>query len=136
MEKQNYFIAGTIAFLITAIILVSIFIQASAQEEKSRQEQAYQTAEKEYRNELRNFLNQSGYCNSGINMTRVVNVETAPQDRKKVAETRVYTVLIYHPKISQLEQKEILKLMTDIVKIAIPIDDCTVSCEFMVSDFV
>ncbi len=123
-------------FFLTVIFLCGCSIQAAGQEKKqSRQdEQHYQAMEKEYRNGLKEFLNQAGYRNSGINMTKVITPKEVAAGTTEESETRTYMVGIYNKKINQLDHREREKLMTDLVKVEILMNGCDVSYQFMETD--
>ena len=121
------------AFLVMVTFLCGCSIQAAGKEKKQyhEEEKYYQAIEKEYREELRTFLNQAGYCNSGINMTKVVMTTGNLADVAEGTPEREYTVSIYNKKINQLSSEKEKELMTELVKMGIPEKGCSVSYYFM-----
>lgn len=126
---------------VAAVVFLLSLFSLAAIAEKSRQIKQEldidesRTAEREYREELRRFLNQAGYRNCGINMTRTVMLRGTEGKNDKAINNIEYTVLINHSKIARLEMTEASELMTELVNIRIPMKNCTVSYQFMESDY-
>ncbi len=119
--------------LVMIIILCGISIQLSDKinNNKFKKDQASILAEQIYRNQLREFLNQAGYRDSGINMTSTVTQPTSTGSDKEANELREYQVSIYHKKISSLSEPAASELLTDLVMIEVPMEDCKVSHKFI-----
>lgn len=119
--------------LVLIITLCGISIQSSGKlkNDRIKKEQEYQLAEKIYRDELREFLNQTGYHDSGINMTSIITTSEDANNKEEVEEVREYDVSIHHKKITQLNSFEISELLTRIVGIEVPMNDCKVSIKFI-----
>ncbi len=126
--------------LFTVIFLCGCSIQVVGKERKvsHEDERYYQVMEKEYRSGLRNFLDEAGYYNSGINMTKVISPKEVAKgtanDERESQETRTYTVSIYNKKISQLDNVKRSELMSELVKMEVLMNGFDVSYEFMETD--
>lgn len=119
--------------LVLIIILCGISIQLSGKinNNQLKKDQASLLAEQVYRNQLREFLNRAGYHDSGINMTSTVTLLTGTDSDKATDELREYQVTIYHKKINSLSEPAASELLTDLVMIEVPMEDCKVSHKFI-----
>ena len=88
------------------LVLISAFcvtktVQSQSNAEQLEIEQHYRVQEEQLVEDIRSYLNESGFRNSGVMLTRVVAEDGQRQ----------YTISIHHDKISKLEavQKEKLK---------------------------
>ncbi len=82
-------------------------------------EQHYQVLEQEYVKEIRGFLAEQGYENSGVNLTMVADREG----------NRSYSVEVYHKGICKLSAEEQEKLFVAVEALAFDV----VGCSFEVS---
>lgn len=125
---------GIKGFTITAIftvmlVLVTAFCVSGTVNGKGKQdararEQYYHAAEQEYVQEIRNFLEERGYCNSGVTMNSVIWEDGS----------REYTVLIHHRRIEKLSDEQRETLITECRSIAFPVENCSLSYEFLETD--
>ena len=86
MRKYNAIKVAGMLFLTVAILWCIFGIKANAAERANNDKAEYQKQEMQLRNEIRGCLEDMGYCNSGITMTKVLDEE----------ENREYKVLIHH----------------------------------------
>ena len=123
----------TILVLVMTTLILSFSIYNSSQIKRlsgnsfGQLGQTEREMEKAYRKDLRDFLCQAGFSDSGINMTKTVNLGERPDETAALS----YTVAIYHRKISELSADELSSLLTDIVEIDLPIAGSIVSYKFM-----
>ena len=75
--------------------------------ERREREKYYREIEAEYVKEVRFFLNEEGYSNSGVTMTKVIDEE----------ENRSYTMTIHHRGIGNLQQEEQEQLQEELLQI-------------------
>lgn len=80
-------------------------------------EKYYRTMEQAYLQEVRTFLEEEGYRNSGVIMTKVIEADGS----------RSYTVTIHHGRIDRLPEAEKQSLLADCASIAFPVEECTFS---------
>ena len=92
-------IVTVVLVLITAFSVSGTVIGQNKGDDRAR-EQYLRMAEQEYVQEIRNLLEEKGYCSSGVTMNRVIEEDG----------TREYTVTIHHRRIESLsdEQKNAL----------------------------
>ncbi len=77
--------------------------------------------ENEYIAEIRAWLEEEGYGNCGITMTKVVE-QDAPKE---------YTVLIHHKKINNLNNTEKEELKKELAEVDFPLENCRFQHEFL-----
>lgn len=99
---------------ISALVLIGITtfcisgtVHSREKVERREREKYYRELEAEYVKEVRSFLNEEGYSNSGVTMTKVI-------DEK---ENRSYTVTIHHRGIGSLQQEEQRQLREELSQI-------------------
>ena len=91
--NRNYCVSGT--------------VHSSEKVERREREKYYREIEAEYVKEVRVFLNEEGYSNSGVTMTKVIDEE----------ENRSYTMTIHHRGIGNLQQEEQEQLQEELLQI-------------------
>ncbi|MCL2718945.1 MAG: hypothetical protein FWE14_09235 [Lachnospiraceae bacterium] len=134
MKKYSSTIMISVLIMIT--IILSFSINNSVRNRTlsgssfNHTEQDKRDREKAYREVLRDFLCGAGFSDSGINMTKTVNLYEQP-DGTTDGTVISYTVAIYHRRISELSGEELSSLLTDIVGIDLPIEGSTVSYKFL-----
>lgn len=99
---------------ISALVLIGITtlcisgtVHSSEKVERREREKYYRELEAEYVKNVRFFLNEEGYSNSGVTMTKVIDEE----------ENRSYTVAIHHRGIENLQQEEQEQLQAELLQI-------------------
>ena len=99
---------------ISALVLIGITtlcisgtVHSSEKVERREREKYYRELEAEYVKNVRFFLNEEGYSNSGVTMTKVIDEE----------ENRSYTVAIHHRGIENLQQEEQEQLQAELSQI-------------------
>ncbi|MCM1570195.1 MAG: hypothetical protein NC081_12245 [Roseburia sp.] len=97
MKRRN---TGHFIFCIVLLIFVIIFsvsgtVMSRSGMGEAERERLYREKEKEVVRGTRLFLEENGYCNSGIALTRVTD-----------EESRIYTMTIHHGRIDRLSQEE------------------------------
>ena len=85
--------ARRVIITVSALVLIGITVfcisgtvHSSEKEERREREKYYREIYAEYVKEVRFFLNEEGYSNSGVTMTKVIDEE----------ENRSYTMTIHH----------------------------------------
>lgn len=102
-------------FIVTMMVMGTVMTVKGQESRKARlEEKYYQEAESEYLREVRAFLQEEGYENSGVTMTKVYEEDGG----------RSYTILIHHRKISTLEEPEKKALQEKLEDISFPIQNC------------
>ena len=123
--SRNILFYGATAVLIMIITLCCSITVMSKNDITAKEKQAYYLEkEREVVKETRAFLNEKGFRNSGVSMTRVVN-ESGVRD---------YTITIHHEKIDKLDGGERELLKAELEKLVFADADCTFCHEFLMYD--
>ncbi|MBO5055118.1 MAG: hypothetical protein J6C64_02025 [Lachnospiraceae bacterium] len=120
----------TFTIIISAmLILVTAFCISGTVQSQSRyaaeaEEKYYKEMEEIYAGEIRAFLEEAGYRNSGIMMTRIIDEEGE----------RSYTVTIHHDKLDKLSGAEKKELLDACSRIEFPDRECGFCHKFLEED--
>ena len=114
MKKIHFF---------TILILLGVSIFCTAQTVLSQtpdkamieQEEYFNVLEKEYVRSMRRLLAESGYANSGVTMTSIIEADGA----------REYTVLLHHDRFEQLDEAAKTELISKLDKASFSMEKCT-----------
>ena len=124
-------VQGTIGFMAVTICLVLVTAFCVVQTVKSQcaadvgeLEGYYQVKEKEMVRQTRAFLQEAGYKNSGVALTRVVDGEGKRQ----------YTMTIHHGKIDKMYEKARESLKNELSAFAFSAENCSFSHTFLIND--
>jgi len=98
--KNITFIAATIALVLISAFFITKTVRGQADHEMIACEKYYQVLEQEYVSEIRVYLNEQGFENSGVTLTRVL-------DEKGIREYRITLHHKYLEKLSEEERNEI-----------------------------
>lgn len=133
IKKHLGTIVLSLIIIMTIFLCVSIHASGKNQSLNRKLDQAgHETRdmEKAYRQDLKVFLCDAGFSNSGINMTKTVNYFELPDGSTDGTVILNYTVSIHHQKISDLSIDELSSLLTEIVSIDLPVEGSTISYKF------
>ena len=121
-------ISMTIIFTAILVLTIALCISATAISQAKNNHRAqteyYRDMEQEYVGELRSFLGENGYRNSGVTMTEVVETDGS----------RNYTVTIHHQKIKNLSAQEKEALLTSCKELEFMDGACSISHKFLETD--
>lgn len=120
MNMKSRFL--TILFLLLCVIgfftAKTIVIEAESKQHKERE--LYHEMEMEYLKETREILNDAGYANSGVNLTKIIDEEGR----------RTYTVRIHNRRIDALKDTEKEELMNKLKSVCFADGQCEFQHEF------
>lgn len=91
-----------------ALVCTSATVHSSEKIERRDREKYYRELEEAYVEEVRLFLTEEGFRNSGITMTKVIDED----------ESRSYTVTIHHRRMDHLEPEEQERLYEELSHIS------------------
>jgi len=127
MRRQlvsNIAFYGTTAVLILIIVLcIGATVKSESRDETQRMENRVQ--EQQLRNDLRQYLNENGYRNSGVTLTYAVEEDGSPD----------YTFTIHHKKINSMSETEREALSTELAQACNADGNYSVSYEYLLTDF-
>ena len=126
--KELKEIVVTVSVTAVLIFIIAFFICGTAagqtREGNRKEEQYYNILEQTYVSEIRNLLEERGYRNSGVTMSRVRLEDGSNQ----------YIVTIYHRRIMNLALDEQEELLDACRMIRFPVEDCNFFHEFLEAD--
>ncbi len=105
--KRVIMTISVLVLIAITVFCISGTVYSSEKVERREREKYYRELEAEYVKEIRFFLNEEGYLNSGVTMTKVIDEE----------ENRSYTVTIHHRRIGNLQQEEQEQLQEELSQI-------------------
>lgn len=132
MNKNNYKVnRNNIRFAIITVILVLVIAFSFAGTVMSRTdfdtaelEGYYRTMEEQLTKDTRAYLNSIGYENSGVMVTRVVNIDG----------TREYKVTVHHSDINRLNADEREVLASKLAGLCFEDERCSFYHDFLVTE--
>lgn len=120
--KNITFIATTIILILCSAFFITSTVQSQAAGKISVDEKYYQTLEKEYVSEIRAYLNEQGFVNSGVTLTRVVDEQG----------NRDYQVTLHHKYLEKLSAEEREIIFETIKAMAFGADGCNFQINLLV----
>ncbi len=127
MRRQlvsNIAFYGTTAVLILIIVLcIGATVKSESRDETRRMENRAQ--EQQLMSDMRQYLNENGYRNSGVTLTYAVEEDGSPD----------YTFTIHHKKINGMSETEREALSTELAQACNADGDYSVSYEYLLTDF-
>lgn len=121
MKNTGRFLLVTTALVMVIALSITGTVMSHDGRDLKIQEKYYKEMEQEYVQQIRWFLTDSGYENSGVMLTHVVNEDGS----------REYTVTIHNEKITALSEKEKEALGESVLKLAFDAPDCNFCQEFL-----
>lgn len=123
--KKVKIISQTVVLSVILVLVTAFCISGTALSQSKNQriieERYYRQMERDYVREMRAFLEEKGYRDSGVTMTRVTEEDGA----------RSYTVTIHHSGFGRLSQGEREALLEACAGIAFPVEECAFSHQFL-----
>lgn len=117
MKLRKGFVAVVITMALVMALLLAVGGTVSSQSEGnvSVSEEAYVQLEGEYVQQLRSMLNNRGYENCGINLTRVVDAEGE----------RTYSIVLHHKYLDKLTGEQAQSLIAELGSMAFQLSNCS-----------
>lgn len=112
---------AAVALAMAAVLCIAESIKSQAADTLEAQEEYYEQLEREYISQVRGFLAEQGYCNSGVTLSRIVDAEGQ----------RSYRVLIYHGAIDRLEEEALTELLRQTEDMGFYIPGCSFTAQLL-----
>lgn len=110
--------AAFLAFSALLVLLIAFFVTGTVSGQSADKlavdEKYYVAMEKEYVCEIREYLNEQGFENSGVTLTRVVEADGS----------REYEIALHHKYLEKLEDSERSRLFEEIEAMAFDATGC------------
>lgn len=120
--KNISFIVVTIMLILISTFFISKTVQGRVDIAAAEKERYFRMLEQEYVEEIRAYLNEQGYTNSGVSITRVVDEEGG----------REYQVVLHHKYLEKLSAEEKDALFACIREMAFDEDGCNFQINLLV----
>lgn len=124
VKQISIIIMISMLLIVTTALCISVTVISQEKNAKREETAYYRALEQKYVGDMRVFLEQEGYVNSGITMTEVVEADG----------NRHYTVTIHHKRIQRLSEGERQELLTACKQIAFEDENCQVFHKFLEED--
>lgn len=130
-NRRNRGMMGNIGFILVTAFLVlftafciigTVFSRSNLSEREL--ENYYREKEQEMVGRVRTFLNDAGFANSGVTLTRVVEAD----------ESREYTLTVHHSRIDRMDEEGKNNLKEKLSAFDFPAENCTFYHEFLITD--
>lgn len=114
LVKDAAFVLFTVLLVLLLAMFVSQTVMSQTKGNITVDEQHFQKLEQEYVKEIRSYMAEQGFQNSGVTLTRVVeNGE------------RSYEVVLHHKNLAKLTKEELEELFVQVEGLAFEVADCS-----------
>lgn len=121
MKKSRGFVLVTVLLIAITVFSVTGTVKSQSREGIKIDTEHYKQMEREYVREIKSYLSEQGFENSGVMLTYV----------SYGSSTRQYTVTVHNEKISGLSESEKAALKNEILELAFEAPGCTFFGEFL-----
>lgn len=124
MSKTLIFGMAVIGLSMVIIGMTTMTVRSQSRLEQAQIERYYREQENEMVRQVRTFLNENGFDDSGVSLTRVVNEDGS----------REYTLTVHHRKITALSDEGREELKKELAECNFEGENCSFNQEFLVMD--
>ena len=124
MKRVGYFTITTIVLVLVITFCAVGTVKSISKESAASEEAYYQELEKNYIRQVRAYLEEEGFRNSGVTMTRVLTQEGK----------REYNVLIHNSRLNNLSDAEKEGLKAELKELYSGMEECGFYHEFLEMD--
>lgn len=118
------FEAATILFILIAALSMTGTVMSRTSCSNAELEGYYRELEETLTEDTRSYLEEQGFCNSGIMVNRVVEADGR----------REYTVTVHHREIDRMSEEERVALAEKLALLTFADENCTFYHEFLTND--
>ena len=119
--KRYRFYMLTVMLVFTLFSLVTMRVKGQGEVDFATDREMYEQLEDSYTERLKDMLENKGYRNAGITMTKIYQPDGS----------REYTVQIHHKRINQLSDGEKILLLNELAAISFGGENCSVLHKFL-----
>lgn len=119
--KRYRFYMLTVMLVFTLFSLVTMRVKGQGEVDFAADRERYEQLEDSYTERLKDMLENKGYRNAGITMTKIYQPDGS----------REYTVQIHHKRINQLSDGEKILLLNELAAISFGGENCSVLHKFL-----
>lgn len=117
------FVAATVILVLVAALSFGGTVSSRTDFEREELERYYMEQEKQLGEDVREYLNERGFRDSGVMVTRVVNGDGR----------REYTVTVHHGRIDTMTEEERTSLAGELALLDFADEKCTFCHEFLLN---
>lgn len=118
------FVLATICLVFVSAFCITGTVFSQTKPGNAELESYYRQQEKALVQETRAYLNQMGFQNSGVTLSRVVDTDGSME----------YTMTIHHGKIDKMDEVSRESLKKGLSAFTFPAENCTFYHEFLITD--
>ena len=119
--KRYRFYMLTVMLIFILFSLVTMRVKGQGEVDFAADRELYEQLEDSYTERLKDMLENKGYRNAGISMTKIYQPDGS----------REYTVQIHHKRINQLSDGEKLLLLNELSAVSFGGENCSVLHKFL-----
>lgn len=119
--KNIIFTVATIMLIGVSAFCFTKTVQGQTDSDRMAVEGYYREMEREYVSEIRDFLNEQGFVNSGVTLTRIVDEQGS----------REYLVTIHHKYLDKMTEEDRTILFGEIADMAFRGEECSFKVELL-----
>lgn len=112
--KNMTFIVTTVFLVLCSAFFVTKTVQGQSNVDMREQEHYYMVLEQEYVSDVRAYLNEQGFTNSGVTLTRVVDAQG----------TREYQVVLHHKYLEKISDTELQQIFEKVKELSFQEEGC------------
>lgn len=118
------FLIWTVSLIVICAFCVTGTVICQSELRQKELEGYYRSKEKELVQETRAYLNQEGFYNSGVMLTKVIDTDGSQE----------YTITVHHDKIDGLDDNARECLKEELSALCFVADNCSFYHEFLLTD--
>lgn len=115
MKRTAGFIAITVLLVLVSAFCITETVKSQSSKDMEISEEYYRQAEKQYVKEMREYLGEAGFSNSGIMLTRTVFADGS----------REYRITVHNSRFDNLKQEEKEELIDALKQRAFQEENCS-----------
>lgn len=120
--KNMVFIATTIVLILCSAFFITKTVCGQVDEDVIASEKYYRVQEQEYVREIRSYLNEQGFENSGVTLTRIVDEQG----------NREYQITLHHEYLEKMPAEEREDIFEEIKALAFEVNGCIFQIKLLV----
>lgn len=124
MRSRSGFLMGTFLLVLVSAFCVTGTVISQSRIGERELENYYREQERQLVRDTRAFLEEAGYRNSGVMLTKVMEADGS----------RVYTLTVHHGRIDAMEDQARETLREELSAYDFPAENCTFCHEFLIID--
>ncbi len=122
--RRAGFVLLTVGLILISAFCITQTVFGRSNPGAEELENYYRVQERELVQETREYLNQTGFTNSGVTLTKVIDPDGS----------RAYTITVHHGKIDKMDSLSRENLKEELATLTFIADNCSFYHEFLMTD--